>query len=854
MRNRSRWIFTIGAIALCAALCSTAEASTRLVFQIQPEGFAEQVTVELVSPSGETQVKETSESFFFIDVPTSGTHRLTMTAGEVSETVEVDVPYTGQLNVTFQADAPGDKITVAKGSEIENITVTARRVEETLQRVPVAITALSEQDIDNQNIVSIQKLAIATPNLWMEKNTSSSSGARAAIRGVGEDESFFTSDTPVGIYIDDIYIPRQIGAMFDLYEVDRVEVLRGPQGTLYGRNTSAGAIKIITKQPSEDFHLNLEGAVGNYSLFGFRGSVSVPVSDLFAFQVAGLYRIHDGYDTNLYNGADVNDQDIWGVRTSLRFTPGDSLEILAVGDVLIERSTPGYPLGLVPQPPFVGFYGTGLPNFGDQIDGDSDVHTLVSDLTEPQNDLDQSGVYAKVSWQAAETFTFKSTTAWRDQDWQFLTDGDGQVGNPIIPGPASALPLFHIFQDQQQEQWSQEFQGVGSIGNSVEYVAGFYYFHEENQQITENVILAPLGFNRYTDTSLTTDSYALYGSFDFHLGDNLQLTAGGRWTNDDKDFDITVFNPGGSQMIACVGPDGTIISSQTPCDADAPPGSVNTPVEKHLQESWGRFTPRLALSWAAMDNLLAYLDVSAGFKSGAFDGRANEGITVLPLEPIPPEEIMSYEIGIKSDLWQRKWRLNVAAFLTDFENLQGTGTDPDGNFIRFSLGDVETSGGELETTLVAAPGLQFNANAAVLDTKFTKQNFQQSIDCAPYGTGQIDLQLKYSPKTSYRVGALYSTPNTVAGGYWTIGANYNHKDEHFLGFCNAGAQTQVSYSLVDAIIAFETRDYRWRFSLAGDNLADEDYIGGLFAIPGLNLLSAYIGAPRTYSFRVNYRF
>ncbi len=571
MRTWNRGLFTIGALALCGLLfCPTAEASTRLVFQIQPADFAEQVTVELVSPSGETQVKETSESFFFIDVPTSGTHRLTMTAGEVSDTVEVDVPYSGQLNVTFQADAPSDKITVKKGTEIENITVTARRVEETLQRVPVAITALSEQDIDNQNIVSIQKLAVATPNLWMEKNTSSSSGARAAIRGVGEDESFFTSDTPVGIYIDDIYIPRQIGAMFDLYEVDRVEVLRGPQGTLYGRNTSAGAIKIITKQPSGDFHLNLEGAVGNYSLTGFRGSVSVPVSDLFAFQVAGLYRNHEGYDTNLYNGDDVNDQDIWGVRASLRFTPGDSLDILAVGDVLVERSTPGFPLGLVPQPPFVGFYGTGLPNLDDQIDGDTDVHTLLSDLTEPQNDLDQSGLYAKVAWQAADTFTFKSITGWRDQDWQFFTDGDGQVGNPIIPGPASALPLFHIFQDQQQEQWSQEFQGVGSIGNNVEYVAGLYYFHEENQQITENVILAPLGFNRYTDTSLTTDSYAIYASFDFHLLDNLQLTAGGRWTNDDKDFDITVFNPDGGQMIACVGPDGTIISSQTPCDENAP--------------------------------------------------------------------------------------------------------------------------------------------------------------------------------------------------------------------------------------------------------------------------------------------
>jgi iron complex outermembrane receptor protein len=368
------------------------------------------------------------------------------------------------------------------------------------------------------------------------------------------------------------------------------------------------------------------------------------------------------------------------------------------------------------------------------------------------------------------------------------------------------------------------------------------------------VILSPLGFNNYWDTGLTTDSYAAYASFDFHFLDTLTLTLGGRYTNDDKDFDTKVFLPDGSPLVACLGPDGSIIDPENPCGPDAPDGSVDTPVEKQISESWDRFTPRIALSWAATDSVLAYLDVSSGFKSGAFDGRANEASNVLFMEAIPPEDIRSYEIGLKSDLLDRKWRLNVAAFFTDFQDLQGTGTDPDGNFIRISLGDVETSGGELETTVVAAPGLQFNANLALLDTKYTDTNFDQAVECGSLGTATKDLELKYSPRTSYRVGVLYSSPDTMAGGFWTFGANYNHKDEHFLGFCNSGAQTQVAYQLVDALIAFETKDYRWRFTLAGDNLTEEDYIGGLFAISGLNLLSAYIGAPRTYSFSVNYRF
>ncbi len=451
-----------------------------------------------------------------------------------------------------------------------------------------------------------------------------------------------------------------------------------------------------------------------------------------------------------------------------------------------ERSTPGFPLGFVPQAPFINGFGVGEPNFDYQLDGDTDAHTLLSDLTEPLNDLDQSGIYATVGWQASEKFELKSVTSWRKMENLFLVDGDGQVGNQFLPGIIpDFLPLFHIMQDQEQSQFSQEFQFIGSITNKIDYVAGIYYFTEENQQFTENAVLSPIGTNRYTDSALDTKSYAGYASFDFRLKDNLTLTAGGRWTEDTKDFDITAYYPDGTQMIACVAPDGTIVSSQSPCGPDAPPGSVDTPVEKHLEESWSRFTPRLALSWNARENILAYVDISTGFKSGAFDGRANEGSTILPLQPIAPEDIRSYEIGMKADFFHNTWRLNVAAFLSDYNDLQGTGTDPNGNFIRFSLGDVQTSGAEIETIVVPVDGLQLTGNLALLDTRFTQQNFNQEIDCAPYGTGDIDLQLKYSPKTSYRIGALYTTPNKVARGAFSFGANYNYKSQHFLGFCNA---------------------------------------------------------------------
>ena len=851
--------FALAALVLVVLMASAnAEGTAKVSFRVVPADLGEPVTVELTAPDGATQTGEFTGSRFAIQPEgPPGLYRITLTtAGGETEIADIEVPDFGQVEVTFRTDAvEGRRLEVAEPGPIENIMVTARRVEEPLQRVPVAITALTAQDIENKAITNIKDLAIATPNLWMEKNTSSSSGSRAAIRGIGEDESMFTSDTPVGIYIDDVYIPRQIGSQFDLYEVERLEVLRGPQGTLYGRNTSAGAIKIVTVQPGHEFALNLEASLGNYDRTDFRGMVSVPIGDLFTFQVAGMVRQHDGFDENLYKDEFVNDQDIWGLRTSLRFFPSDRLDILLVGDVLRERSTPGYPLGFVPQAPFINGFGVGLPNFDDQIDGDSDPHTLLSDIRDPLNDLDQAGVYATVNWQAGENLAIKSITAWRELGSEFYVDGDGQVGNRFLPGIVPEfLPLFHIYQDQDQDQLSQELQFTGLIGDKVDYVAGVYYFTEDNSQTTENVVLSFLGLNRYTFTTLDTESYAAYGSFDFRLADTLTLTAGGRYTEDSKDFDIVAYNPDGSQLLACVAPDGTIVNSTGPCGPDAPPGSVDTPVERHLEESWSRFTPRVALAWNARSNILAYLDISTGFKSGAFDGRANEGITILPLEPIPPEDITSYEVGMKGDFFHNTWRLNIAAFFTDFEDLQGTGTDPDGNFIRFSLGDVETSGIEVETVVVPLDGLQISGNLALLDTKFTKQNFNQAIDCAPYGTGDIDLELKYSPDTSYRIGALYTTPNKLAGGFWSFGANYNYKAKHYLGFCNAGAQTAEAYGLLDAILAYDTPNGRWRFEVSAKNITDEEYMIGVFAIPGLRIVSGYIGAPATYAFTAKLRF
>jgi iron complex outermembrane receptor protein len=806
----------------------------------------ERVDVVLEAADGSSQEEGIEDGGTLIPATGAGVYQLKVTAGEVTETAEVLVPVTGRVNIIFDLGAAeGERIQSESVAAVGEITVTARRFEETLQEVPIAISAFATEEIEVKQITDIQDAALATPNLWMEKNTGTSSGGRAAIRGVTEDESFFTSDTPVGIYIDDVYIPRQTGSNFDLYELERLEVLRGPQGTLYGRNTSAGAIKLITKKPGNRFQANFYATVGDFSRADFRGSVSSPiVQDKSAFQIAAMTKQHDGYDENRINGAEVNDQDIWGLRGSLQLFPSSSSDILIVADYLEERSTPGYGVGLTPQPPLnaLGF-GQGELDLNDDLDGDGDPHTLITDLLDPVNDLDQQGVSVTVNALLGENLLFKSVTAIREMENLLLLDADGQTTCFGLP-----VPCFHLFQDQEQEQFSQEFQvqGAGKDGD-LTYVAGVYYFQEENKQRTENIIFAPLGANNFWDTSLDTDSIAIFGDGTYRAGDKFSISFGARWTNDEKDFDTIVFYPDGSQMQACVGPDGAVIASTEPCGPDDPAGSTTVPVENQLSDEWDSVTPRFVLDYAWTPEVRGYVSAARGFKSGAFDGRANNGASVLPLQPIAEEDVWSYELGLKSDWLENKLRLNVAAFLNDYDDLQGTGTDQTGNFRRFSVGDVETEGIELEAVLTPSLGLTLEGMFAVLDTKYTTVNFNQAVDCFLNATSDKVLELKASPPQSYRFAATYVAPSN-----WSGGASVSHKGEVFHQSCNAAAGLSESYELLAAFLAYEMANGHWKFTLAGKNLADEEYIAAQINIPGLRFISSYINPPREYTFTVRF--
>lgn len=861
---------TLGALALAFAFFPLHAFATGTAFvSIIATGEA---TVTLTGPDGSTTTNTTSSGDLVLSPKSDGPHKIKIAVGGKSYDGDVIIPANGQVRVIFNPNgSPAFESYVAA---VEELTVTAQRIEESIQKVPVAVTAFDNRQLEIKQIANLQQASYATPNLWMEKNTATSSGSRAAIRGIGEDESFFTSDTPVGIYIDDIYIPRQNGAQFDLYELERLEILRGPQGTLYGRNTSAGAIKLVTKQPGNQRRFNADGSFGSFTRTDGRASLNLPIGETSALQIAGLVRKHKGYDINTVNGADVNDQDVTGGRAALRLSPSPKFTAIFAGDFVRERSTPGYAQAFVMQGPFLSTafpfpvvangaagFGVGKTDINQQLDGDSNIHTLQSDLTDPINDNDLSGFSASLSYALNDRTTLKSITAVRKMTHMILTDADGRVGNFL----GSPNPAFHLFQDQKQSQWSEELQVTGSPSSSFRYVAGAYLFGEKNDQLTENIIFTQRGRSNHWLVNGETKSFAGYASLTYQANEKLSLTGGGRYTNDDKDFLSQVFlptgspvtraNPSNNPLLVCAR--STVVNTTDvlagACTGASPAGFSTQAVRKQLNATFSAFTPRFAVDYAATPTTIVYGSYSRGFKSGAFDGRSNTGFAVLSLLPIKAEKINSYEAGLKTDFAKGKARLNVAAFFNDFQDLQGTGTDPNGNFYRTTLGNVETRGIEFESRVVPATGLEFFGQLSLLKTEYKKVTFDQVRLCGNLNTSGRKLELKMSPPHSYQVGAVYTTP-AADHGRFSFGGTMSGKGRFWHTSCNGDTGSEDGFTLFDAQVAWESRDNRIRIAAVGENLADEKYLIGSFAVGGVRMSSGYFNPPRRFAVNVRYAF
>ncbi len=630
----------------------------------------------------------------------------------------------------------------AETGGIEDIVVTAQRRAERAQDVPIAISAFSADQLQAQGVSSTVQIGNVVPNLISQSNTGIGSANAYFLRGLGSTESIATFDPPVGTYVDDIYLSRQNANNLSMFDVERVEVLRGPQGTLFGRNTTGGAVNVIMRQPGDEFAGYAEAGYGRYNRKLLRASFDAPLAPGLAVKLSGYWQDDDGYAKNVTTGERLNDDDGWGVRLgirgelspSIRWT-GSFMHIVTKADNL-----PNFECNPANPTECDGRYITtglrtpsGLNQFAPiAVTGDKANFGLGQTAT-------TSLVTSNLAFDFAEDHTLTLITGFLDLNQRYVYDFfDGRSGPSLaVPRPpvrGYARGGFTVANDGSHNQFTQEIKLNGSFGNGfVEYVAGAFYLDERNTtDFADLFTIAPPVTLLLADRTLKnrTEAKAGYAQVDLNLTSQLKLTAGIRYTDETKTLSVldnrAICNAGGALPANCldnsnlIGPSGVRI-----------PTSLNTRV----------WTPRFAANFKPADNILLYASATKGFRSGGWNARATAPSQFLPFDP---EKVWSYEAGIKSDLFDRRVRANVTAFLIDMRNQQvlaGLLNPTTGaiTFLTRNFADFRNKGLEAEFTFAPVDGLNLYANLGYQDAEHRLLKNAPATDI--YGIQSVESQL-----------------------------------------------------------------------------------------------------------------
>jgi iron complex outermembrane receptor protein len=735
-----------------------------------------------------------------------------------------------------------------------DIIVTARKTNESIQEVPVAVTAMTGDTLAKNNIRSLDSLAGVVPNFQFDTGaavSASTFATTAFIRGVGQNDYAVFTDPGVGLYVDGVYMARSLGAALDNFEIERVEVLRGPQGTLFGKNTIGGAVNVVMRKPGNSLGGYIEGATGSFNKTFLQGAIDLPLSTDIKSRFAVGYFNQGGYSRRLTDGIRQGNKDNILLRGTMVYDPGSAFKLEVAGDYMHGKSD-GAPLtlgGVQSTGLFIQLFNqlvaptsgivapNGSPTYNSSfVTGDPYTTYGASSV---RNTLESYGVAATVELDL-DAATLKSITAYRYLKGSWDRDGD-----------ASPFKFRENRQLETSKQFSQEFQLTGSaLGDRLKYVAGAYYFHEEGYDQVYLILAdglyqalealpGPLanGFggkgnplnivldNVLFDTNVVRNTtYALYANLNFKLTDWLSLEGGLRQNWDSKSLDPVHLRIASGVYIA-------------------PPGS-------HFATDFKSFTPRFGIKADVSRDLNFYASYSKGFKSGGFNARPLVSIAEINL--YQPESVGSYEIGMKSRWFDRHLVLNVAAFSANYKNIQLPVNQPPQNFV-FNAGSGRIKGIEAETTIRIGQNFSINGSLGYLDAKYT----QIGGNLAPGQFIPITLASKFikAPKVTWTVGAHYDLPLS-SGGKFSLGADYTHKSSYFNDVANSPQVFQPGYGLLGARLSYTTPDDRVIFALSGTNLTDERYlIAGNVAGASLgSLVEESFGAPREWEFSVRYKF
>jgi iron complex outermembrane recepter protein len=792
----------------------------------------------------------------------------------------------GGLAQAAEPNAP--PATDNSADQLTTITVTARYRSENLQETPIAITALRADQLEARgfnNIVDVTKVA---PNVTLQQ--SGSNGGKAAvayIRGVGQSDFTLAFEPGVGFYLDDVYFGTIFGAMFDLGDIDRVEVLRGPQGTLFGKSNEGGAVRIFTTQPKGDDSGYFEAGYGTYNRFMMKAAYDFSVvPDKLALRLSGGMNRYDGYvrrydfvclhpnqagnlpqitihpDCKL--GTEGGDN-VSTVRASLRWTPTDAVQVLLSGDYLTDKGeatatktlavTSGGPLGRyndnVLLNPASGFY-TGVP-VDSRFVTDSPYTTYATFKDQstgisfnPENNVDAWGVASTIEWKTPVGLLVKNVAAYRAYEGSFVYDGSG----------APLSTVLYANPDFTHHQFSEELNVSGTLfGDKLEWVGGGYYYDGLSKQgngpvlLTSAEIIPPgvvpfcgptdgcYGLNFITNDPVKVTNKSAFVHGQYHFTEALSGEVGVRYSDESKTYTF-------SRILLPANPTDVLFTPAFDPDFPSLSGFAGNP---SAESTTSRFDPKVALQYKWTPDLMTYVQYATGYKGGGINPHP---VFVDQAVPFKAETLHSYEVGAKTQWLDNRLRLNLAAFISNYKDLQITVIGPAGADIVQNAGHIRLSGLEGELEAEPLPGLLLNGSFGYLNYKTIELGAAAGVVGGPTESSRP----AYIPKWKGNVGAQYAI-RLAGGGVVTPRLDYTYQTDVFNDPANNPLALQPAYGLLDARLTFDTSDGHWQGALVLQNALDKVYYINKYDNSGsFGVVDGQPGLPRTTFVSIKRRF
>ncbi len=754
------------------------------------------------------------------------------------------------LTLTLLASAISTTVSAQSNLDdwaIEEVVVTAQKRAQSAQDVPIALSAFDADMIKQSGATDFKGLTKMTPGFSVSGG--SDAFPRSYIRGIGSNDTAVGVDPSVGVYIDGVYASRNGGALTDLMDVARVEVLKGPQGTLFGRNSIGGAISITTNKPTDELSGEVSMEVGSYNNRVAKGLINIPLIEDSLFVRASVnIQKRDGWQENLLDTEDGFNRDRASGRLQLTWLPSDDVEVNFANSWSRYDEVSGYTDNLT-----YALGGIASLNPKSSVTDDKKAVNGSQDLfgnpandraaIEPKLERNLRDHVLTVNWDINEDLSFSSLSSYRTYTTASSSDYDG----------TEFLILNNKGSVEFNETISQEFRLNGS-SESLDWFVGASATRERNEldftlEFMDIGLLlgSPLNgaapFLETSHTNSSTDSYAIYGDLTWQATDRLNVTVGGRYSEDNKDIEWKnpYLQPNGASGLGGLGYVLTSLSQFV--DADGNPDVS----QAKRDDKWSDFSPRLVLDYSLTEDAMLYASVSKGFKSGGFNSTpspdSTNGLRIVPAatESVDPEEVLNYEVGIKSTWLDNRLMVNASVFSLDYDDLQVRQIN--GTVVQIAnAGKASNQGLELEVKYQITQDLMLMANGTWMDAEYEE-----------YVDGGVDYAgepLLFSPDFSGSI-ALDHSYHIDGLGELRSFISYSYKDKHLLH----ELYEQDSYELVDARVSLLTEDEAWEVSVFGSNLTDEVYATNWVGQTGtFGVTSIYRNTPKMFGASIGYKF